>query len=146
MAREPATASLLDRLLGAASAATPAEQIAAVQRDVSALLRERRPWRSLPAGLEASIAGFGLRDFSAGAFHTREQREALRKEVEDAVRRFEPRLANVVVSLIDPPGSLQPVLRLRIAGTLRVGGTPVSFSTLLDSTTSDLIVQAGADV
>src|SRR5262249_42089142 len=78
---------------------SPTESIAAVRhslrRDLEALLNTRRRWRSWPEGyteLEVSPVGYGISDFSAGAFNDPQRRERLRSDVEQTIRRFEPRL------------------------------------------------------
>jgi type VI secretion system protein ImpF len=118
----------------------------AVRRDVEALLNARRPWRSPPRtmpGLRLSPLGYGLADFTAGAFQGRAQREALRAEIEETIRRFEPRLAGVQVSLAEDGGPLRATLRMRIEGLLRVqpAPEPVAFDTAVDVTTADVTVQ-----
>jgi len=123
---------------------------AAVQRDLEALLNARRPWASLPnrfAALRDSILGYGLPDFAAGAFNAMAAREALRREIEQAIRRFEPRLADVSVKLLNRQDSMDPVLRLHIAAVLRGEGAdePVGFETSLDSTTTNLTVRPAAN-
>ena len=120
---------------------------ASVQRDLEALLNARRPWAVLPdryAALRDSILGYGLPDFAAGAFNAPAAREMLRKEVELAIRRFEPRLTDVVVKLLDPLNSMTPVLRIRIAAVLHAEGAddePMDFETTLDSTTADMTMR-----
>ena len=164
-------ASVLDRLLddgadppGAAPptarmpagrAAPPRAQstqalAAAVRRDLEALLNARRPWASLPdrfAALRGSILGYGLPDFAAGAFNALSQREALCREIAATIRRFEPRMTELHVALLDPD-SIEPVLRIRIQGVLHAEGTdtPIGFETLLDATTTDMLVRAAANV
>lgn len=146
-----ALGSLLDRLLDDSSddrGQSLRALHAAVRRDLEALLNARRPWASIPdafAPLRGSILGYGLPDFAAGAFNAPAAREALCREIAQAIRRFEPRLGDVSVDLVDRKDSMDPILRVRIAATLRAEGLdePVSFETLLDSTTTDLIVRQG---
>ena len=146
--------SVLDRLLD--DGADPRGQSLralqeAVQRDLEALLNARRPWASVPerfAALRGSMLGYGLPDFAAGAFNAPAQREALCREIAQTIRRFEPRLGQVVVRLVDRPDAMEPVLRIRIEAVLRVAGAdePVGFETLLDTTTTDLVVRPGSRV
>ena len=124
---------------------------AAVQRDLEALLNARRPWASVPkpfAALNDSMLGYGLPDFAAGAFNAAARREALCREIAQAIARFEPRLEQVVVRLRDRPDTMEPVLRLKIEAVLRVAGTdePVGFETHLDTTTTDLVVESESRV
>jgi type VI secretion system protein ImpF len=88
-----------------------------VRRDIEALLNARRRWRSWPEGydeLAASPVGYGITDFAAGAFNDPAERDRLRSQIEQTIRRFEPRLAQVHVVLIDGDNTLDPTLRLRI--------------------------------
>ena len=116
-----------------------------VRRDLEALLNARRRWRSWPpelTELAASPLGFGIPDFTAGAMNEPGRREAFRAEVEATVRRFEPRMISVKVSLIEGASKLEATLRLRIDGLLHADPAPepVAFDTTVDSTTADVFV------
>jgi type VI secretion system protein ImpF len=152
----PARISLLDRLMDAEpdrphdACVSAAQSLAllrrAVHRDVEALLNARRPWRSVPAGFPAlrlSPLGYGISDFTAGAFNDRRQREVLRAEIEDAIRRFEPRLSQIQVQLADDGDLLRTTLHLRIEALLRVGPAPepITFDTMVDTTTADVTLR-----
>jgi type VI secretion system protein ImpF len=148
---------LLDRLIDAdpgeradrplsASAAIAALR-ASVGKDLEELLNTRRRWRSWDARLaelERSLVGFGLPDFGAGAFNDARRREELRKLVESSIRRFEPRIANLTVTLLPSPDQLSPTLRLRIEALLRAEPSPepVTFDTLVDLDTKIVTVSA----
>ena len=63
-----------------------------LRRDLEALLNAHRRWRSGPHGydeLQRSPLGWGIADFTAGAFNDPRTREELRTEIEDAIRTFE---------------------------------------------------------
>lgn len=152
-APRPARVPLLDRLIDAEpdrvadtppSAAETVELLRrSVHRDLEALLNARRPWRSVPdatPALRLSPLAYGIPDFTAGAFNDRRQREALRAEVEEAIRRFEPRLTQVQVQLADDGDLLRATLRLRIDAMLRVDPAPepIVFDTVVDTTTADV--------
>src|SRR5262249_23906014 len=120
-----------------------------VRRDLEALLNARRRWRSWPIELEelkVSPVGYGISDFSAGAFKAPARRDELRLEVEETTRRFEPRLTNVRVTAIDRGDGLEATLRLRIEAMLRAepAPEPIAFDTLVDATTADVEVRATA--
>jgi type VI secretion system protein ImpF len=151
----PVEIPLLDRLLDSEPgpqhdrAMSPAETVAllrrAVHRDVEALLNARRPWRSVPAGLAAlrlSPLAYGMPDFTAGALNDRRQREILRAEIEETIRRFEPRLAQVQVRLVDEGNLLRTTLQLRIDALLRThpAPEPIVFDTAVDTTTADVVL------
>ena len=149
-----ARASVLDRLLDAepqrardrtkTASQTVEDLRSAVQRDVEHLLNARRPWRSVawPA-LRTSPLGYGVPDLTAGAFNDEEAREDFRAEIEDAIRRFEPRLAEVQVRLAEKASPLRATLALSIGGLLMIDPSPepISFDTLVDTTTADVVLR-----
>ena len=117
-----------------------------VRRDIEALLNARRRWRSWPEGydeLAVSPVGYGITDFAAGAFNDPAERDRLRAQIEQTIRRFEPRLAQVHVVLIDSDNTLDPTLRLRIEALLRVDPAPepITFDTLVDPATAEVQVK-----
>ena len=144
---------LLDRLMDETpqSALGPAEALAllrrSVRRDVEALLNGRRRWRSWPRNLRqlaVSPLNFGIPDCTGGNFHDPDQRQTLRREIEDTIRRFEPRFRSVQVTIIDSDSPLEATVRLRIEALLRVepAPEPISFDTLVDSVTASVLVRA----
>lgn len=119
-----------------------------VRRDLEALLNARRRWRSWPSHLTqlaTSPLGYGIPDFASGAFNDARRREDLRIEIEDTIRRFEPRFMSVRVQLVDTQERLDTTLRLRIEAMLHAEPAPeaVVFDTLLDPTTDDVVVRPG---
>lgn len=151
---------LLDRLIDEAPDVdrdpplSSAEAIAllrrSVRRDIEALLNARRRWRSWPQGyreLAQSPLGYGISDFASGAFNDPEQRDRLRGEIEQTIRRFEPRLAQVRVVLTDADNTLDATLRLRVEALLRVepAPEPIAFDTVVDSTTAEVEVKANSE-
>lgn len=149
-----AGASLLDRLLDThpdqardrvqGAAETVARLRASVHRDIECLLNARRPWRSAAwPELRTSPLGYGIPDFTAGAFNDRREREVLRAEIEDAIQRFEPRLAQVQVQVAEDPVPLRATLMLRISAVLLMEPVPeeISFDTLVDTTTADVTLR-----
>ncbi len=151
--------SLLDRLIDEEPdklrdpPLSPAESIAAlrrsVRRDLEALLNTRRRWRSWPEGyieLGVSPLGYGISDFSAGAFNDPRRREWLRSDVEQTIRRFEPRLARLRVTLMEPKDELEARQHLHIEALLRIEPSPepIAFDTLVDAATAEVMVKASA--
>ncbi len=119
-----------------------------VRRDLEALLNARRRWRSWPSHLTqiaTSPLGYGIPDFASGAFNDARRREDLRIEIEDTIRRFEPRFISVRVQLVDMQERLETTLRLRIEAMLHAEPAPeaVVFDTLLDPTTDEVVVRPG---
>ncbi len=124
---------------------------ASVRRDLEALLNARRRHRSWPAELAelaTSSLGYGIPDFTAGTMNDPRRREALRAEIEATIRRFEPRLATVKVSLAEGANKLESTLRLRIDGLLHADPAPepIAFDTTLDVATTDVEVKGRDDV
>jgi type VI secretion system protein ImpF len=149
---------LLDRLIDDAPdqqhdpAVSAADSMVAlrnsVRRDLEALLNARRRWRSWPAHmtqLTTSPIGYGIPDFASGAFSDARRREDLRTEIEATIRRFEPRFLSVRVTLIDPQDRLETTLRLRIEAVVHAEPAPeaVTFDTLVDPSTDDVVVRHG---
>jgi type VI secretion system protein ImpF len=121
---------------------------ASVRRDLEALLNARRRWRSWPehlTQLATSPLGFGIPDFASGAFNDAHRREELRIEIEETIRRFEPRFLSVRVNLVDVKGQLETTLRLRIEAVLHAEPAPeaVTFDTVVDPTTDNVMVRPG---
>jgi type VI secretion system protein ImpF len=150
-------APLLDRLIDESPdqtrdpAASVADTMAAlrqsVRRDLEALLNARRRWRSWPKSLTelaTSPIGYGIPDFASGAFNDARRREELRLEIEDTIRRFEPRFLSVRVHLVDTREQLETTLRLRIDAVMHAEPAPeaVTFDTVVDPTTDDVLVRA----
>jgi type VI secretion system protein ImpF len=131
---------------------SPAESLEvlrrSVRRDLENLLNTRRRWRSWADGypeLSVSPLAYGIGDFSSGAFNDPRRREQLRYEVEQTIRRFEPRLLRVSVTLLAPKEELEAMVRLRVEGLLRVepAPDPIAFDTLVDAATAEIVVNSG---
>ncbi len=150
-------APLLDRLIDEApdQARDPPTSVTdtmaalrqSVRRDLEALLNARRRWRSWPKTLSEVITspvGYGIPDFASGAFNDTHRREELRLEIEDTIRRFEPRFLSVRVQLVDAREQLETTLRLRIDAVMHAEPAPeaVTFDTVVDPTTDDVLVRA----
>jgi type VI secretion system protein ImpF len=146
---------LLDRLLDAdpdapempsPTAAEALERLhVAVRRDVEALLNARRRRRPLPhllLELPSSIFNYGIPDPASGAYSVPELRAGLAREVETTVRRFEPRLTQISVQLVDDKAQFGNAMRMKVDAVLRADPVPepVSFETLLDPVTRDVTV------
>lgn len=125
----------------------------AVRRDLEGLLNARRGRRPLPSTLpelSTSPLGYGIPDPTAGSFTDEERRQALAAEVEATIRRFEPRLSAVHVTLARLPRDLQDplidrTLRIKVEAVLRSDPVPepIAFETLLRPATLDVAVREG---
>jgi type VI secretion system protein ImpF len=149
-------ASVLDRLIDEApdQARDPPVSAAdtllvlrqSVRRDLEALLNARRRWRSWPKTmpeLATSPLAYGVPDFGSGAFNDARRREELRLEIEDTIRRFEPRFLSVRVHMVDTREQLEATLRLRIDAVMHAEPAPeaVTFDTVVDPTTDEVVVR-----
>lgn len=145
--------SMLDRLIDPDSGGTRNRQgysveqmVAAVRRDLENLLNTRVSMLSIPdefAELQLSPLTYGLPDFGSIATATRQQHEAIGRRIEDIIEKFEPRLCEVAVLLIEEPTkSGQLTLRFQIESRLSAEPFPdVSFETVLELTTGYTSIQ-----
>jgi type VI secretion system protein ImpF len=148
---------LLDRLLDAEPGGpeppepAPAQAFealrAAVRRDLEALLNARRRRRPLPQALKelaVSPLNYGVPDPTSGSFAIAARRRALAQEVEATIRRYEPRLTGVRVTLVDDD-DLGRMLRVKVDAVLRADpiSEQVSFETLVEPVSRDVIVREG---
>ncbi|MGI8641080.1 MAG: type VI secretion system baseplate subunit TssE [Pyrinomonadaceae bacterium] len=106
-----------------------------VRRDLEWLLNTRHTADKVPDGLEEvnkSIAIYGLPDFTGLSSKNVNDRKSLIRNIETALRIFEPRFMNLKVILEDLD-SLERGVRFRIQATLRIEPTPepVVFDTVL---------------
>jgi type VI secretion system protein ImpF len=163
MARDPeivVTQSLLDRLVDrsrdkdsqfAASGDEPTTRSESfrwfkegVKRDIEWLLNTRQipePAEEL-SELQASLYNYGLPDITSIGLHSSRDRDRLLRVLESTLRRFEPRISGVKVSL-EPVLANTRILRFRIDGMLRVDPAPepVSFNTILEITSGQYEVK-----
>jgi type VI secretion system protein ImpF len=104
---------------------------AALRRDLEWLLNTRRNPLAAPESMEElsqSLYNYGLPDFSALSSDAPKDRQKLLVEIERTVARFEPRLRNVRVSLIEGSGAGTRALRFQIEGALQMDPSPEHIS------------------
>jgi type VI secretion system protein ImpF len=148
--------SLLDRLIDEApdqvqdpplSAAEAMEVLrSSAQRDLQALLNTRRRWRSWApelTELARSVIGYGIPDFSTGALADGARRARLCNEIEETIRRFEPRFASVKVTEIRRQDALDMRLRLRIEALLHAepAPEPIAFEGTINAATAEVTLR-----
>jgi type VI secretion system protein ImpF len=137
--------SLLDRLIDLTPNSTAEaplssweyarEMKSSVLRDLSSLLNTRRAEEDFDPEFDQatnSLLTFGITDFTAADLNDDLDREQVRCSIERAIRKFEPRLAQVKV-MLQEPDPLQPTLRFQIDALLRLtnGTEPVLFDATL---------------
>jgi type VI secretion system protein ImpF len=119
-----------------------------VRRDLENLLNTRRSHLTWPAAmgeLKHSLMEYGLPDFTGSNMGAAEARDEFRQTIEEVVRRFEPRLQDVRVVLLDNSEPLDRTLRFRIDALLRADPAPepVTFDTVLEPGTGNVEVKGG---
>ena len=122
---------------------------ASLCRDLEAILNTRRAEEDFdPAYEEAtnSLLTFGVADFTAYNVQNSIEQERVRLSIERAIRKFEPRLARVTVTMAEPD-PLRPLLRFEIAALLQVNAAaePVLFEVALHRDLRRMAV-SGADL
>lgn len=140
LARRP----VLDRLLqtGEPEPRTWSESVralkASVLRDIDWLLNTRRIAQAVPEALtelQRSVFLYGLPDVSSLSADAAETRRHLKRQVEECLRLFEPRLTGVRVSEAGDQGGTNRQLRLVVEALLDLDPEPepIVFDTVLDS-------------
>ena len=119
---------------------------AAVLRDVANLLNTRRRWPPPEDGthLVPSIVDYGIRDVTAADMSTAAEREAFRREVETALRTYEPRFRSVRVEMLADPTGIDRSLRFHVDAVLHTEPVPepLAFESVID--TSDGSVEVNS--
>lgn len=108
--------SLFDRL----TSEEAADYRRSVLRDVAHLLNSRGIEAEIPEEFELtreSVLTYGVRDFTGLNLNRPDDREAIRREVEHALHKFEPRLSQLSVE-VQISGSSRLSLRFVIHGVL----------------------------
>lgn len=144
--------SVLDRLLGAEydeTSTTPSGEpddvftqrlIQCIARDLQNLLNTRKQEMSLPeqyTELAPSIVDYGVKDLTTVNARSQKEREEFRLSVQRSIERYEPRLKNVTVDIIENPGEAGLIFHFNIAAVLMIEPTPLAlrFDSLLPSDT-----------
>jgi len=124
------------------------QMIAAVTHDLEDLLNTRWANPDIPREYPEvgnSIVFYGLPDLVSLRTTTPSQQDEMGKYLETIIRRFESRLRNVRVTLLDPGNSKEQKVRYRVDARLNVDPSPeVPFETVVDLATGHYSVQAAA--
>jgi type VI secretion system protein ImpF len=147
--------SILDRLIdyepGLSREADPSRPKSlrllrdSVRRDLEWLLNTRQAELALDPDLKElneSVAAFGLPDFSHLNAHKAEDQKEIRRQLEDTIRFFEPRLEGVVVNF-QPAQSTDRLMHFRISARLRVDPEPepITFDTVVQHGNGQFLVR-----
>jgi type VI secretion system protein ImpF len=123
---------------------------ASLRRDLEALLNTRRRpgalGKDLPELARSSIR-FGIPDFVAVNMGAQERQAAFGKALERVIRDYEPRLANVAVTLLPPARGQDRTLCFRIEAMIRIepAPEPIIFESVLDPISRTFSVKAELD-
>ena len=118
----------------------------AVARDLEALLNTRQELlEEVPSEFTEvgrSLVTYGLPDFSSFSLLNINDRNRIRRALEQAIATFEPRFERVRVNL-EPPREQDRTLRFRIEALLRLepASEPVTFDAVLRLNTQQYVVQ-----
>lgn len=149
--------SILDRLIDREPrvSSEPPEKAAgsltdiknSLRRDLEWLLNSKRPplpALTQPGPVSESVLGYGMPDISTLSLASVQDRERLRRMLQDAVARFEPRLTHVTVSLEESRRD-ERSLHFRIEGLLDIDPHPevVSFDSAIRLHTKAIEVDSG---
>jgi type VI secretion system protein ImpF len=142
------TISVLDRLIdyepdasreGRASRPKSLRQLKdAVRRDLEWLLNTRQVAGTMSPELKeinSSVAAFGLPDFTDLSAHKPDDQKEMRRQIEETISLFEPRLGSVVVTF-QPSYSSERLMHFRINAHLKIDPEP-------EPITFDTVVQVG---
>lgn len=115
-----------------------------VRRDLEWLLNSRQNVWEIPDNLEEinnSIAVYGLPDFTGASAKSSAEQKRLVKQIETAIKIFEPRFLDLKVTL-EPSNTLERLLRFRIDARLDVKPIPepISFDTVFQFGSSEFSV------
>jgi type VI secretion system protein ImpF len=117
---------------------------AALWRDMNALLNTKRREEEIPEQFTEttkSLLTFGIPDFTSYSLKSPADQNRLRRAIEAAIRRFEPRLEKINVT-IQLPDETDPTMRFRVDAFLQIepAPEPVSFETVLPPGTSHFLI------
>ena len=157
----PLQLSLLDRLLDddptnpqnprKTRAQTHRELLDSVRRDLEAMLNTHpcsTTWDKGFAHLESSILNYGVPILGSTVYNSEANRERFCREVEAAIRRFEPRFLWVSVSLIPDTDRLDRMIYFRVEAHMRAepAPEPLVFDSVMDPSTLSISIAAARDV
>jgi type VI secretion system protein ImpF len=119
-----------------------------VERDVEWLLNTRRTMQPAPAAcpeLRHSAHEYGIPDTTSLPVGSKAGRERLLGALRDTLARFEPRLANPRVRLVDASQVSAPQMRFVVEATLMMDPSPeqVVFDTVLEIARGEYAVHDG---
>lgn len=123
---------------------------AGLLRDVEWLLNTRRIPEPVPEAfteLAHSVYLYGLPDTTSLSADDPAVRRTLQLEIEECVRRFEPRLTDIEVTLLPPPDDNKWAVRFAVEATLLMDPDPerIVFNTTLDPSRGVIRIAGATD-
>jgi type VI secretion system protein ImpF len=151
--RTPIVPSVLDRLtaephtrtIGSSRPQSLSGLYRALQRDLEFLLNTRREHELIPRSYResaSSVLNFGFPDLLVYCLRLPSDQNRVCREIENAIRIFEPRLTGVTATL-SGWDEVKPVLRFRVEAILKVepAREPVVFDTELRIESGNFILR-----
>ena len=151
------TPSVLDRLIDPESAGSAimigysAEKMyQAVLRDLEDLLNTRRTAGKIPEAMDevlSSIVAYGLPDISSAEAGSTSARQDIASAIRAVIDRFEPRLQDVSVFLVNPEDDIvRQSVKFRVDARLAADPFPdIAFDTILEMGTGHYLVSPAAN-
>lgn len=134
---QPLMSSVLDRLIDERPdlSSEPAKQqhqvleelCRSVRRDLENLLNTRwraEGWPAELTELKQSLVGYGIPDISGEDLGSPSRRQRFLREIEQVIRRFEPRFQRVSVLAVENADAIDRTLRFRIDAVLHAFPVP----------------------
>jgi type VI secretion system protein ImpF len=107
-----------------------------VRRDLEWLLNTRQPVVAAPpdSELTRSLYMYGIPDVTSMSAQSVYDRQTVLQAIQEAINRFEPRIANARVTLAAEQDEKIPTLRFVIEGLLRIDPSPeqISFGAVVE--------------
>jgi type VI secretion system protein ImpF len=146
--------SLLDRLIDPDSDGTswqrgytPRQMMEAVRRDLEELFNTHESTANVPESyteLLSSVFAYGLPDLPSLYNSSINRRQDIPSVIASVVERFEPRLRDVRVVMVDAGATGDRKVRFHIEAGLNVDPSPeVAFETILELATGQASIRAG---
>lgn len=146
------TPSVLDRLIdpdaawmGSQRGYSPRQMIESVRRDLEDLLNTHEADSGIPeefTEVRSSIVAFGLPDMPSITVRTHGDPRAIRHLITEIITRFEPRLRDLKVSVVETGKDDKREVRFQVEGRVNVDPAPeVAFETVLEMNSGQATVR-----
>ncbi len=118
-----------------------------LRRDIEDLLNTEwrvTGWAADLTELDSSLLNYGIMSLSTVNLSTEQRRAQVVKEIGDIIRRWEPRLENMRVSVLPNIDSGDRSLRMRIDAEVTVDSSPevLVFDTVIDPVANSIVLKS----